>query len=142
MNPGGLVSLWFPVRTMGPKSSRKLLNTFMKVYPSTELWSTKRYKGFDRTGVGGMLVGFKETATTARGPDYFLKRMSSLSPEILNELKSCRIPTADEFSRLLILKPNELGHVIRREQDVITDDHTIVDYAAARLYHQSPTRKR
>ena len=75
LNPGGVVSLWFPFYESNLETTKSLMATFFKVFPQGILWSndSKSYPGYDAILFGQVeptVVDLDELEQRLKRPDH------------------------------------------------------------------------
>jgi spermidine synthase len=132
LNPNGLISIWFPITTIGRNKSLILLKTFLEVFPHSALFSTFPVSSYDDVRGGGFLIGSVTEDGLHLSLGYLEERFQSLSPEVRIELMQSNINNAEDLLRRHVISGNSLIKLCSSVKEIVTDNQTILDYRAAR----------
>jgi len=131
LNPGGLISVWFPFNLESRNDSLILLRTFLKVFPDAALFSTLPKSSY-RVGPWGFLIGSCDKGGLHLLPGYLEERFQTLSPEVRTELMQAGINNPKDLLEYFVSDYKNLIKLCGSQGQIITDNRTFLDYRIAR----------
>lgn len=128
LNPGGLISIWFPPNMLGSDGSQVLLKTFLGIFPDAAFFSTMAESSYEKVGGGGFLVASAVKGGLDLSSGYLEDRIRSLNKSVRRELAYSGIYDAEGILKRLVAGRESLFGLCSEAKETMTDSRTILDY--------------